>query len=313
MDKLKFAQLVCGFFPPILSQSIRNYIFSRKNVIKKGIEFSKKSVTGSVFKGNTLDFHSYPFSVHGFFDWRNIIVADFFLKNTEGDIIEIGANIGTETIGFCDILKSRGGIVHAFEPFPKNFKALQNLKKVVKNLKLYENAISNIETTVSFQVPPLIFSGIGKIIPKNEGLSHHDIIKVKTYTLDKFIDSFNNVKFISIDTEGHEPFVLKGSVKTLDKFRPYIVLEVSPKLLKKYSNSNTLEIYNFFKQQSYICYKINRVSISKINEYAIVDSKSKNWICIPEELAYKAKSLNKKLFIRAVLPWFLLKNLPSKK
>jgi len=97
MNKIKLYQVICGVFPPILSQSIRDKIFPLKKARALALEFSKTSITGSKFYGNTADDHSYRFAVHGFFDWRNIIAANRYVKSNGGDIIEIGANVGTET------------------------------------------------------------------------------------------------------------------------------------------------------------------------------------------------------------------------
>ena len=42
----------------------------------------------------------------------------------KGSIIEVGANIGTETIGFTDIVENNHQ-VYAFEPVPYLFKSLE--------------------------------------------------------------------------------------------------------------------------------------------------------------------------------------------
>lgn len=74
-------------------------------------DFIKRSFTGSKFYGSTRDFHAFKFSVHGYFDWRNIIIAKSVLKFKEGAIIEVGANIGTETISFSDIAKKYNQLI----------------------------------------------------------------------------------------------------------------------------------------------------------------------------------------------------------
>ena len=54
--------------------------------------------------------------MHGFSDWRNIVVASTLCR--QGDVIvEVGANIGTETISFLDIVGPRGEVL-ALEPDP---------------------------------------------------------------------------------------------------------------------------------------------------------------------------------------------------
>mgnify|MGYP001460480885 CR=1 FL=1 len=44
-------------------------------------------------------------------------------------IIEVGANIGTETVYYSDIVGSHGN-VYAFEPFPPNFKPTMDVVEV---------------------------------------------------------------------------------------------------------------------------------------------------------------------------------------
>jgi len=308
MNRLKCAQIICPVFPPLISQSVRNLIFPRKLAIQMAVDFTKKSVTGSCFKGNTLDFHEYPFSVHGFFDWRNIILAHFFLKNTKGDIIEIGANVGTETIGYSDILYHKGNL-HAFEPLPMNVDSLQRLVNKKENIKIYPCAISNTKGNAKFLVPPNTLSGIGTIVSQNILKPELESIIVQTARLDDYIDEFKTVRFISIDTEGHEPYVLEGSLKTIARFRPAIVLEVSPKLLRKASDKTIEDIYSFFNQCHYICYRISRFSVNKININDLQVSVSSNWLCLPKESHLKIKAINRVLLKRTVIPWYILPSL----
>lgn len=306
MNRFKLAQILCSFFPPLISQNLRNLIFPRALAIQRAIDFSKKSVTGSIFKGNTLDFHGYPFSIHGFFDWRNVIIAHYLLQDTLGDIIEIGANIGTETIGFSDILITKG-TVHAFEPLPLNVESLQRLEN--KNIILHACALSNVNGSANFQVPSKTSSGEGKIVADHLVGNENEFIKVKVSLLDDYMPTFKNVKLIAIDTEGHEPLVLEGSINTLKAFKPAIILEVSPKLLKKTGDRKIEDLYSFFIQNDYVCYKIGRFTISKINVFDLKRITASNWFCIPKELSIKIKKLNKILLMRLLFPWFLLPRL----
>ena len=161
-------------------------------------------------------------------------------------------------------------------------------------------------------MPPLTSSGTGKIIIHNNE-NEDDIIKVKTSRLDDFVDSFNNVKLISIDTEGHEPFVLEGSKEVIVKNRPVIIIEVSPKLLRKFANSTPQHIYYFFEELKYCVHRINKFSFSNITESDCQSNQASNWLCIPEELKEISLRIKRNLFIRTLLPWYILKTLPNKK
>jgi FkbM family methyltransferase len=307
--RIKLTQIACSLFPPTISQYLRNMLYPRKLGIIHKINFSKKSITGSIFQSNTEDFHGFPFLFHGFFDWRNIIIANSIFKKNKGDIIEIGANIGTETISYCDIAKKKGN-VFAFEPLPNNFECLKNISNTHKHLQIYQKAISNIKGEISFLVPPDTDSGTGKIITENQSISDN-IIKVETVKLDDFDKSFSNVELICIDTEGHEPFVLEGSENIIIKHRPVVIIEVSPQLLAKYANSNSESISSFFEQKNYSVFKINRFSISIIKNKDLITNKASNWVCIPKEINGLDNLIKRDLFLRSIIPWYLLKTLPN--
>src|SRR5690606_17540302 len=182
-------------------------------------------------------------------------IARFFTsRHALADIVEVGANVGTETVSYCDLVKGKG-FVHAFEPLPSNIDELQAKFTEQQQLKLYHNAISDREMTVKFQIPAKESSGTGKIVSGNTP-SEHGYLDVSALPLDHFIDALGPVRFISIDTEGHEPFVLHGSVETLKKFRPAVVVEVSPKLLKRYANATNKDIFDFFEALDYACFAI---------------------------------------------------------
>lgn len=310
MLRLKLYQFICGLFPPILSQSIRGRIFPIKKAQELKLEFSKTSITGSIFKGNTSDDHSYRFSIHGFFDWRNIIIAHSYTRLHRGDIIEVGANVGTETISYCDLITPKWK-VHAFEPLPENLISLNQLALKMKNLIVYSKAISNKLAKMHFEIPPKHESGIGKIINIDSDEVRDNTFEIETLPLDSYLNSFKEVCLISIDTEGHEPFVLDGSTQIIKKFRPAVIIEVSPRLLKKYANSSPGQIQHFFKKKDYSCYSINRLNLKELNDKNLSSGKSQNWFCVPKEKQQIVMSIKQSLFLRAIIPWYFLKPLKS--
>lgn len=310
MNHLKAYRIICGLFPPILSQVIRSRVFPLKKARKQKLDFSIKSITGSTFKGNTSDDHSYRFAVHGYFDWRNIIIAHNYVKKYPGDIIEVGANVGTETISYCDLISPKWK-VHAFEPLPDNIASLNELALNMENLIVYPKAISNKIAIMNFQIPPKHESGIGKIVNYGTNGISNNTFEVETLPLDSYLNILKNVSLISIDTEGHEPFVIEGSNEVINKFRPAVIIEVSPKLLKKYADSSHENIDRFFTEKGYLCYRIDRFNLKAIRDIHPYPNKSQNWLCIPKEKQQIIKSIKNDLFVRAIFPWYLLKSLKT--
>ncbi len=84
IKKYRFAKIICRFLPPILSQSVRNRIISIEEGEQLSLNFKIKSFTGSYFSGNTVDFHAFKFSIHGYFDWRNVLIANEVLTYKKG-------------------------------------------------------------------------------------------------------------------------------------------------------------------------------------------------------------------------------------
>lgn len=300
---IKVTQILSKIVPPLISQKIRSILYPIDTAIRDNISCNKKSITGSYLKVNSSDFHGYKFFIHGFFDWRNIIIANSISKFRKGDIIEIGSNIGTETVSFCDIVGNQGK-VFAFEPLPENIEKLKYLKQTQPNLCLKECALSNKIGEVDFLIPPNFSSGTGKILNNNS--ENKKTISIQTMTLDFYLKSFKSVSLVSIDTEGHEPQVLEGAKETLKFYKPFVIIEVSPKLLTKYSLIDPTHIYSYFKELDYMIFKISKLTIVKIKSKDLNTDKSYNWLCIPKENSKLIKKIKFDLLARSIFPWYIL-------
>jgi len=55
-------------------------------------------------------------------------------------------------------------------------------------------------------------------------------LRARVDTIDRFVkrESIERLNLMKIDVDGHEYSVLKGAVKTLAKFQPILVMEMSP-------------------------------------------------------------------------------------
>jgi GDP-D-mannose dehydratase len=75
---------------------------------------------------------------------------------------------------------------------------------------------------------------------------------------------------------------LEGAKETLKVYKPFVIIEVSPKLLSKYSLSDSTYIYSYFKELDYMIFKISKLNIVKIKPKDLNTDKSYNWLCIPK-------------------------------
>tara|TARA_Y100000591_G_C21845181_1_gene708277 strand:+ start:2104 stop:2928 length:825 start_codon:yes stop_codon:yes gene_type:complete len=200
--------------------------------------------------------------------------------NSKRDFLDIGGNIGLSTIGFRQL--GYNNRIFVFEP-DKNYcvKKLKKLKKKISNIKIIETALSDKnEKKILYQA---YFLGI-----KMHFLSSFDkkyllniinevyknfkiFFKIKTHKfyLKKYDDLKLKIKpiFVKIDVEGYDHKVIKGMLKTIKKYKPFILVEVNKENFNAIYEmlKNDYRPFQFiFKNNSFK--KINRKEINRINK-----------------------------------------------
>ena len=144
-------------------------------------------------------------------------------SNKNGVAIDIGANIGNHSLFFANKFKQ----VIAFEPVPSNcwiVKSNAYLNKI-DNLILVEKGLSNKNTQMAVDTSNRenTNNGVSEIIKD----SNNQIV-VDVVIGDEEIEKLNlnkKIEIIKIDVEGHEPFVVEGLKKTIEKNKPLIFWE----------------------------------------------------------------------------------------
>ena len=146
-----------------------------------------------------------------------------------GNMIEVGSNIGTHTIPLAKQVLN-GGFVYAIEPQYQNHKLLlDNIKNnELKNVKVLKIAISSKEGEAymnTFDENITGNYGDSKIFSSN--FKNAESVPVKT--LDQlFYDDIKerkSIKLIKCDAQGQELNIILGSKKIIDKYKPYLYLE----------------------------------------------------------------------------------------
>jgi FkbM family methyltransferase len=143
-------------------------------------------------------------------------------------VYDIGAHAGFHAL-FCGLLVGPTGKVFAFEPNPENYESIENqisvnpgLPVVVLPCALSDRcAISGLDTSNG--------SSQGRLVEKGA-------IEVKTQTIDSLMTVGHVLppQVIKIDVEGHEGQVIKGSINTLQKYKPVILCD--------YNDDSTLRV-----------------------------------------------------------------------
>ena len=63
----------------------------------------------------------------------------------------------------------------------------------------------------------------------------------------------NSISFIKIDAEGHEIEIIKGAIKTINKNKPILLVEIE----KRHSKKKVIDSINFINSLGYKSYYFN--------------------------------------------------------
>ena len=212
-----------------------------------------------------------------------LILDKIVNKNLES--VDVGVYRGVYSYQLSQMSKH----VHSFEPNPLLFSYLEkNFKKLVKNITLYNIALSDKVTETDLKIPKR-FETLNKnnyeeryklgcaTIHKKNMLSNEEFItyRVKTAKLDDILID-HKIGFIKIDVEGHEKNVLNGSINLIKKNKPNLLIEIEERHSKE-KVEDTIRFINNLGYKSYFCSKSDLLDTSRLKNF-----KSKNnYIFLP--------------------------------
>ena len=168
---------------------------------------------------------------------ENIDFAGKFIK--EGDAaIDIGANIGVQTIIFS-LITGKKGLTLSFDPNPYVFEVL------MENVKLYSNignihphnmAITDEDGDYYYNSSEASFNNGG--ISKEKEARHGKYslntkikgIKLETFLEKNYPEYIDKIKLVKIDTEGYDKEIIKSIHSFLAKYKPVVITECFGKL-----------------------------------------------------------------------------------
>jgi FkbM family methyltransferase len=149
-------------------------------------------------------------------------------------VLDIGANIGAHTLPLARLVGDSGRVI-AFEPSDFAFAKLRENIKL--NLQLAP-AIETCQIMLSASSADPLSKEVYASWPldRSDNL-HEDHAGRLTPTsgatvgsVDEFVGArgFARIDFIKLDVDGNEHAVLAGSGKTLDQFKPKVMMELAP-------------------------------------------------------------------------------------
>ena len=218
----------------------------------------------------------------------------FYLKNLKffsKSIIDIGANDGISIKAIRKFVKNK---IYSFEPNKINYKKISKLKTRMKTLATYNLGLSNKSSNKIYiyeaHYKKYHLSPFDSLLKKNvikhlkNSLFIKDIVnkvKIRKSLIKlKRLDDFKlSPSFIKIDVQGHEFECIIGALKTINKYRPIIMIEFDKKIINKidkrlkkigylkfYFKADKIMLLKHKNEKVFNIFFIHNSLISKINK-----------------------------------------------
>lgn len=216
----------------------------------------------------------------GFYDSD---VTLFLLRNfkEDGDLLDVGSNIGYYTSLFTQIAKPEAKIV-AFEPTPSTFSVLEKNVGSLSQVVTEKIALSDRKGTIEFYdygyqhgvfnstaAQPLAFL-------KDKG----NKIEVQTETLGDWCAKTKiKPSLIKLDTEGTESDILSQGEPVIAEYKPLILLEVGG---GEAWSENTHKCLDLLEKHDYNFFELNSLGLATPHTRQKTYT-YKNLVCIPKD------------------------------
>lgn len=184
-------------------------------------------------------------------EYEDILAEVFSRLLSPGDVVvDIGVNIGRHFTRFHEIVGETGRVI-GFEPVP-DF-AAHSRALVGARAEIREKALSDAPGVGEFLFMTKAVGESGFRERVSEGDRGAKPIQVEIATLDAETFDLSSLRYIKIDTEGHELSVLKGGQQTLQRFRPYVSVEWGEPTYTLYGH----DMFSLFDFASSIDYRLS--------------------------------------------------------
>jgi FkbM family methyltransferase len=169
--------------------------------------------------------------------------------------VDVGAHIGYYSLKAASVVGT-GGLVIAVEPNPQTVRELEgNIRASgATNISVQAVACSDAETTLTLFASPRANTGMASLSSATAAESGPvaAVYRVRARRLDDLVKEagVSRVDVMKIDVEGAELLVLRGSVETLTRFHPMLIVEVDDSMLRALGSSEA-ELRAFLSAHGY--------------------------------------------------------------
>ena len=264
------AARICGHLPPFkgkmrILRTLSHPDKQEKNFINEKIWFPRFKFWMNIDSRRYSDWTLYMLGTLQPHETRQTITILKRLKREYGDFeaLDVGANVGFYTL----LYSTYAAKTHAFEPNPEILEILRENVETNENnsIVISDSALSDRNGTVDF-FTPINSANMGVASLSEKSVSEHRKITVKTQKLDDYYESTKSskpVKFIKIDVEGFEYFVLQGGKRLLREHKPTLMLEVN---VERYKNAGATykKLHELLVDLGYSIYTIDLKPIETV-------------------------------------------------
>ena len=182
-----------------------------------------KEIKGWAMPDLDMHFEIYLLQYPGTTYQQSTIDASYNFVKKFDNVIDVGGNVGLHTVRFSQKFKN----VYSFEPVTSNFECLKENCKSFTNIVLHNYGLGscNENTVISL---PASSDNCGNYSVVDFQSSSDELIK-EEIQIKKLDDLQLEVDLIKIDTQGFEFPVLQGSINTIVRCKPVIILEIEVK------------------------------------------------------------------------------------
>jgi len=142
---------------------------------------------------------------------------NIFLPYVKGrkTVVQAGGNCGMYALFLSKLFEQ----VYTFEPHPRNFECLRRNIELADNITAQNVALGQEAGTGT------VFGGSDRNVGtyKVDSSGNHDGKPTEIITIDSL--NLESCDLIYLDLEGFEPFAIAGSIETINKFKPVVIVE----------------------------------------------------------------------------------------
>lgn len=145
----------------------------------------------------------------------------------DSTVLDIGANMGWYTL-LAAKLAPRGRVI-AVEAHPGNVRLIERSLAInaFDHVEIWPVAASDRPGLLAFATP-----NSNGYVPKEMDVNAGGVRRVPAVALDALLEQADNLDLVKIDIEGFEPYALRGMRAALQRWRPVVLCEFHPWILR---------------------------------------------------------------------------------